>query len=157
MLRIVYFILVCCAAATGLETAKKRALASLWNNCGAKSDVLELQALRMVPEMPLRGKRFSVEVKGVLREAIAEGAYVNVRVSIGKLAVFNRRLSLCGVLRNFHEPTVPTCPIGSGVLQVRHEEEIPVYVPRGPYSFQVNAFTSANRQILCLSGTLVIQ
>ena len=139
-------------------TGKKNTLRILEvKNCGKPSDALLLKELEVEPDVLHRGEKVCLNADGILRQEVASGAYMKVKLYVGRLMLFDGTMDLCRELDKLAGSDTPKCPLEPGKLCIRHEEPIPDYVPKGIYTFKTVGFTKDDCRIFCLAGRFSVE
>ncbi len=126
-------------------------------NCGKPSDALLLEELEVEPDVLKRGQNLCIKVDGILRQPVASGAYMKLKLYVGKLMLFDGTMDLCRELDKLTGSDTPRCPLSPGKICVKHEEPIPDYVPKGIYTFKALGFTEEDCRIFCLEGKVRVE
>lgn len=71
------------------------------------------------------GQTLTIEASGIVKEAIEEGAYVNLQVKYGYIRLINTSADLCKEMKNVELE----CPIKKGRLSITKNVELPKEIP----------------------------
>lgn len=116
---------------------------------------LEISAVDLAPNPPVRGKNLTISAVGTLHETIEQGAYVNVEVRLGYIKLLTQTYDLCETLEENNVDNL-TCPLKAGLYSVVKEVEIPAEVPPGKYVVLARAYNVDDELITCLTGEIVL-
>ncbi|GAB5590430.1 hypothetical protein Unana1_05330 [Umbelopsis nana] len=117
--------------------------------CGDDNDILIVKDISIVPNPPRKGEDMHVDFKGYLKEEVGEGAKIDVIVKYGAVRVFD----LCE-----QAPQVDKkCPIEQGDFTANKTVQLPKDIPPGKYTVQAHITTEDERQITCITGSMVFK
>lgn len=121
------------------------------NQCDVtEPQLLDLQSVVITPNPPVRGENLTFIAKGMLKEDVVDGAYVNVEVRYGFIKLIDQTFDLCEEIKKVNM----TCPISKGEQVIVKEVEIPNEVPPGRYSVVARAYTTNDDFLTCLSAAV---
>jgi hypothetical protein len=121
--------------------------------CPGVEGTFQLQSVTTVPDVPQRGQRLRVEVKGHLKSAIEAGSEVSVRVKYRRIPLLTKRLNLCDELAK--DGSLPDhCPIAAGDKTWVYEADIPNEIPAGQYSVDLRIRDQKQQDVTCLKVTV---
>ena len=101
-------------------------------------------------KMLYSGENLTVTAKGILSEAVKDGATVHLLVKYGVIPIVRQTLDLCDTVKNVNL----TCPIEKGETKLTKDVAIPKQIPPGKYTVTADVFTEDERQITCLSASV---
>lgn len=97
-----------------------------------------------------RGTELNIVAKGDVKEEIAEGAYVKIRVKYGLIQLINMTKDLCELVGEVGLE----CPIKKGELKLTKAVELPNEIPPGKFTVWADVYSADDEQITCLTGTV---
>lgn len=71
------------------------------------------------------GQTLTIEASGIVKEAIEEGAYVNLSVKYGYIRLISTTADLCKEMKNVELE----CPIEKGRISITKNVELPKEIP----------------------------
>lgn len=119
--------------------------------CDANTpQLLDLQKVVIDPNPPVKGENLTFVAEGVLKQAITDGAYVEVDVRYGFIRLIHQTYDLCLEVHNVDLE----CPIKKGAQVISKQVAIPEEVPPGKYIVLARAYTKEDVLITCLTATV---
>jgi len=113
-------------------------------------DIIEIEKVDLVPNPPEAGKSLVIEARGIVKETIEKGAYVNLQVKYGYIRLVNIKADLCEQINNVNIE----CPIEEGILTITKAIDLPKEIPPGKYTVHADVFTEDERHITCLDAVV---
>ena len=128
-------------------------------NCGKSDDLFQIEDIFYWPKEPVRGKNLHLSIEGCVNQIIPQGSFIELCLKVGGITLFDGTLDLCEQLSNMakSDPTIPICPVQTGIIKVKHSEYIPSGIPKGTYHFKMTGFTPDNSEIFCLCGEVCLK
>ncbi|EAA28229.1 putative phosphatidylglycerol/phosphatidylinositol transfer protein [Neurospora crassa] len=115
-----------------------------------KDDIVTIEEVILTPNPPEAGQTLTIEASGIVKEAIEEGAYVNLQVKYGYIRLINTSADLCKEMKNVELE----CPIKKGRLSITKNVELPKEIPPGKYTVEADVYNSDDKHITCLTATV---
>ncbi|KAK9446761.1 ML domain-containing protein [Limtongia smithiae] len=112
--------------------------------------LLDIKYLKISPNPPVKGAELYIEGEGVLAEAVAEGAFVEVEVRYGFIRLVKETIDLCEQL----EKADRACPLEKGVIKFAKSVELPGEIPPGKYNVIARAYKDDYSEITCLTAAV---
>lgn len=112
--------------------------------------LLDLQKVVIDPNPPARGQNLTFVAEGVLKQAVTDGAYVEVDVRYGFIRLIHQTYDLCEEVHNVDLE----CPIKKGSQVILKQVAIPDEVPPGKYLVVARAYSKEDVLITCLTASV---
>ncbi|KAF3989169.1 hypothetical protein FT663_03616 [Candidozyma haemuli var. vulneris] len=119
--------------------------------CDAQTpQLLDLQKVVIDPNPPAKGQNLTFVAEGVLKQAVTDGAYVEVDVRYGFIRLIHQTYDLCDEVHNVDLE----CPIKKGAQTISKSVAIPEEVPPGKYLVVARAYSKEDVLITCLTASV---
>ncbi|KAK3398622.1 ML domain-containing protein [Sordaria brevicollis] len=115
-----------------------------------KDDIITIEEVILTPNPPEAGQTLTIEASGIVKEAIEEGAYVQLQVKYGYIRLINTQADLCKEMKNVELE----CPIEKGRISITKNVDLPKEIPPGKYTVEADVFNKDEKHITCLTATV---
>jgi hypothetical protein len=113
-----------------------------------KDDIITIEEVILTPNPPEAGQTLTIEASGIVKEAIEEGAYVNLSVKYGYIRLISTTADLCKEMKNVELE----CPIEKGRISITKNVDLPKEIPPGKYTVDADVYTKEDKHITCLTA-----
>jgi hypothetical protein len=113
--------------------------------------VAHFNYLYLTPETPARGQTLQIDASVLLKQTVPEGR-IDVLVKMGVVQILKRSFDLCEEIQRVDMQ----CPLQQGNVTLVRDVEIPGEVPPGNFFVQAKVFTTEEKPVACLKGTVTI-
>ncbi|ORX89774.1 hypothetical protein K493DRAFT_318434 [Basidiobolus meristosporus CBS 931.73] len=117
-------------------------------DCGAPTDLLRIEHVKLSPDPPRKGQVLRIEGSGVFTDEVGEGSYTTIFVKYGRIRILQMKIDTCKEIKQIGEE----CPLGPGPQNIDVEVELPKEIPPGSYTAHAQVFTKDGRQVACING-----
>ncbi|MFF7989248.1 ML domain-containing protein [Kitasatospora xanthocidica] len=129
-----------------------------YENIGLPTDPLQIVSITVVPDPPTPGRSNVFTVNAVARDAIADGAYLDVTVKLGLVKLLHRRYDLLAELRGEGslklacDTSDGKSPIPRGDMKLTLTLNLSSETPRGKLEVGVRGYTVDDDDLLALKA-----
>ncbi|KAG0134423.1 phosphatidylinositol transfer protein [Tuber indicum] len=113
-------------------------------------DIFTIEKVNLTPNPPIRGKPVTIQVVGMLKDKVSQGAHVDVTVKYGLITLMKKSLNICDHV----DELGLECPIDQGKLTLTKVIDIPKLIPPGKYTLKCNVAIAGDKPMTCLTGTI---
>ncbi|KFH47182.1 Phosphatidylglycerol/phosphatidylinositol transfer protein-like protein [Hapsidospora chrysogenum ATCC 11550] len=113
-------------------------------------DIIQIKSVDLLPNPPKAGEELVIKAKGVVKETIEEGAYVQLTVKYGLIRLITTKADLCKEIGNVDLE----CPLEAGEMEITKSVDLPAEIPPGKYTVLADVYTKDDVQITCLTATV---
>lgn len=113
-------------------------------------DLITIDEVILTPNPPQAGNTLVIEATGTVKEAIEDGAYVDLEVKYGYIRLISTRADLCKEIKNVDLE----CPIEKGKVSIIKSVDLPKEIPPGRYTVQADVYSKDDEHITCLTATV---
>ncbi|KAF8904518.1 MD-2-related lipid-recognition domain-containing protein [Mucidula mucida] len=113
-----------------------------WNNCGNAHNAVQVKSVQIVPDPPLPGQEWTVEVVVDILKPVEEGATGALTLELGGLTVLDQPFDICEEATN--------CPIKPGKYTVKRTVTLPLGFLVGMYVINVVGHKRDGGDLMCL-------
>ncbi|KAF7318692.1 ML domain-containing protein [Mycena chlorophos] len=117
-------------------------------DCGLDTDMVQLESFRISPDPPVPGQNLTVNVVGIAREPIKNGAYADVTVKLGLVKLPPKRFDVCEEAKNAKAEI--QCPVEPGRYEVEQTVTLPKEIPPAKFVVTVRGYGAEDQDMLCL-------
>jgi len=111
-------------------------------------DLVEIKSIDVIPNPPAAGQTLKLDVSGVIKQRIEEGAYLHVKVRVGYITLINKTFDFCDKIK---EADVGIeCPVEPGPLTASKEQDLPSQIPPGNFIVTAELYNLDDVLITCL-------
>ncbi|KDQ63665.1 hypothetical protein JAAARDRAFT_148241 [Jaapia argillacea MUCL 33604] len=120
-----------------------------WADCGLPTDPVQIESISVTPDPPKPGEDLTVNVKAIVVEDVAEGAYADVVVKLGLVQLLKKRFDVCEEARNANASV--QCPVSAGPYDITQTVALPREIPQAKFTVAVRGYTAEEDDMLCLN------
>ncbi|KAG1442216.1 hypothetical protein G6F56_011159 [Rhizopus delemar] len=119
-------------------------------NCGAPSDVFQLESFKVSPDIIEPGKQVNITITGSLSEKVEDGAYADVMVKVGRIKILKKEFDICEELRKREDEVDIQCPFEKGDISIFQTVTLPKEIPPAIFKVSTEAYTANDDSLACL-------
>ncbi|TFL03557.1 ML domain-containing protein [Pterulicium gracile] len=119
-----------------------------YTDCGATSDPIQVQSIKVSPDPPKPGEKLTVTVNAEVTEEVEEGAYADVVVKLGLIKLLSKQFDLCEEARKANATV--QCPIKPGQYEVIQSVDLPKEIPKAKFTVSVRGYTIDDDDLACV-------
>jgi hypothetical protein len=93
--------------------------------CSSVEDVFVPQVISLTPDIPKRGEKLTILVKGKLKRQIEDDSRAHVKVKLGFIQLIDQDFNICENIGQVGRE----CPLEQGDLVIEHQVDIPRELP----------------------------
>ncbi|KAI9270036.1 hypothetical protein EDC94DRAFT_597904 [Helicostylum pulchrum] len=87
-------------------------------DCSDETYILQINSIRITPDIITPGAELTLEAEGTLLETVTFGSAAQVTVKLGAVTLLRKTFDLCETLENNKDKVDLQCPIEKGDLKV---------------------------------------
>jgi len=135
------------ARAALLALAASGAHASEWTSCATGPASIKVSNMTVIPEPGVAGEDVTLHVDGAI-DAPSNGCEIQITVKFGSTPLYQMTNDIC---------KDTTCPMAAGPIEVNYKTPLPVFIPAGSYTVEMECNDKDDGRLLfCLDVTVPI-
>ncbi|POW14242.1 hypothetical protein PSTT_03128 [Puccinia striiformis] len=117
---------------------------SVFQDCGPFYPPFPLGYTLTPPQL---GQNLTVRVSGIIYRVIEDGAYMDVFIKVGLIAITRKRFDICEELSKAKVNL--QCPMKPGQFDIVYETTLPKQIPPAKFTLVARAFTIDDSDMAC--------